>query len=322
LIENPSFSIVIPSFNYGHYLVSALESVFEQGRNDLQVILVDDASTDNTPNIARQYQERIQYIRNESNLGAGGAWQVGLQQARGLYVIKLDADDQLLPGHLGSSAAVFEADNEVGLVIASVLVRKEAVGVTETEMVTDSDRVLGAGELRAKLLNGFFFRMPGCVLRREILLSHEPPDPDLYQIHDWEYFLRVTRGYKAGLLREPGGIYRIHDESITATAQFDNRLLNDIRKWLQIAAESGKRQIVGEELDTLRGSFAELLLIGFGPKYKPSSYSRYIYKYYKAFGIAVKGGLRQVIRMHKALALKIVRKIVRINSSKPVGIDS
>jgi glycosyltransferase involved in cell wall biosynthesis len=316
LIENPLFSIVIPSYNYGHYLVSALESIFKKQSDDVQVILVDDASTDNTSDIARKYIDQVDYIRNESNLGAGGAWRVGLNRAKGKFVIKLDADDELLPGHLDAVAKAFEADDEVGLVVASVLVRKENEGVIEVEYVTELDRTLDSEELRLKFLKGFFFRMPGCVLRRDILLGHQLPDPDLYQIHDWEFFLRVTKGNKARLLREPGGMYRVHGQSITATAQFDNRLHNDISRWLSIAAEPGERQIAGDEMRTLRGSCAELLLIGFGPKYKPSSYLRYIYKYFKAVGISRKGGFRQVLRMHKALATKISRKILGIDRAK------
>ena len=205
----------------------------------------------------------------------------------------------------------------LGLVLTSVLVKHEDEGVIEPEYVTDSDQTLSQNELRSRLLESFFFRMPGCVLRREILLGHQPPDPDLYQIHDWEYFLRVTKGHKARLLREPGGMYRVHGQSITATAQFDNRLHNDISRWLSIAVKPGERKISGDEMRTLRGSCAELLLMGFGPKYKPSSYIRYIYKYYKAVGISSKGGFKQLLRMHRALASKIFRKIFVGNRPKP-----
>ncbi len=98
--SDPTFSIVITSYNYGLYLASAIESVLIQKRPDVEILLIDDASTDDTPQIAQKYLDQLRYVRNEFNLGAAGAWAVGLEIAKGKYLIKLDADDELLPGHL------------------------------------------------------------------------------------------------------------------------------------------------------------------------------------------------------------------------------
>lgn len=307
--KQPVFSVVIPCFNYGRYLSGALDSVLVQNRGDVEIILVDDASTDDTADVAKGYRDRIQYVRNDHNLGAGGAWCRGLSMASGRFLIKLDADDELLPGCLRACESAFELEQDIGVVISSVVVQKEHTGTSELQFVTESDRTLGASELRGRLLHSFFFRMPGCVLRRSILDGHEPPDPALYQVHDWEYFLRVTRGHKARLLHKPAAIYRVHDQSITATAQFDNRLYNDIRLWLEIAQLPGDRGIEARELRVLRGSCAELMLIGFGSKLKPSSYVHYAGKYFKAVKLSLGGGFGQFLRLHVALFMRIVRKL-------------
>ena len=144
----PTFSIVIPAYNYGHFLAAALESVLIQNRSDIQILVIDDASDDDTPKIAQQYSDHIQYVRNEKNLGAGGAWGVGLELARGKYLLKLDADDELLPGHLDALDQAFEADAEVGMVFASVLTKTEIDGTLKPDYVTDEDQTISADRFR------------------------------------------------------------------------------------------------------------------------------------------------------------------------------
>lgn len=306
--SQPTFSIVITSYNYGHFLASALESVLLQNRSDIQILLIDDASTDNTPEVARKFLEHIQYVRNERNLGAGGAWGVGLGLSRGKYLIKLDADDELLAGHLDALQKAFEADEKVGMVFASVLLRAGTSEDMEVEYVTDEDRTLNAENFRRKLLECFRFRMPGCALRREATVGYEGPDPKLFQIHDWEYILKVTQGYKATLLKKPTAIYRLHDSSITSVARFDDRLYNDVKRWLAIANVQGERFINADDRKILIGSCSCLLLYGFGSKLNPVSYVRFVPIYFRTLFIALKGGRAQVGRMHRALYARMLQK--------------
>ncbi len=306
--RSPTFSVVIPSYNYAHFLVNALESVLAQKRSDIQVLLIDDASVDETPQIAAKYRDHIQYVRNSKNLGAGGAWQVGLELAEGKYLLKLDADDELLPGHLNAMERAFESDDKIGIVLASVITKYELTGVLEPEYITHIDQKISASSFRKKLLESFDFRMPGCALRREIILGKESPDHELFQIHDWEYFLRVTNGYKAMLLREPLAIYRVHESSITAVAKSDDRLFNDIKRWLAIAEVPGERFLNENERRILKGSCASLLLSGFGSKLNPKSYVLFVLKYLRALSMAYSGGMAQVGRMHHVFLKRVLIK--------------
>jgi glycosyltransferase involved in cell wall biosynthesis len=306
--SKPTFTIVMPSYNYGHFLPGALESVAAQNRNDIQVVLVDDASEDDTPQVAERYAGRIEYVRNENNLGAGGAWREGLERARGKFLVKLDADDELLPGHLDAVEKAFESDAEVGMVLASVLLRSEADGTLVPEYVTSADRTLGAIEFRRHLLKGLPFRMPGCAVRRAVTLGKRGPDPGLYQIHDWEYFVRVCKGHKGRLLRAPSAIYRIHGRSISSTARQGNRLYNDITRWLAMAKQPGEGYIEAGDRKILVGSCACLLLAGFGSRLNPVAYLRFVPVYLRALSIAVRGGAAQVLRMHRALFCRAVGK--------------
>jgi len=304
----PTFSIVIPCYNYGHFLVNALESVLIQERSDIEILLVDDASDDETPQIAEKYRDHIQYIRNEENLGAGGAWAVGIALAKGKYLIKLDADDELLPGHLDAIERAFESDADVGMVLASVLTRSDPEGTMTPEYITDENQTLSSACFRKELLECFGFRMPGCALRRELTLGKEGPDPQLFQVHDWEYFLRVTEGYKAILLHEPTAVYRVHASSISSAACEDDRLYKDIKRWLAIAETPGERYVNGQDRKILIGSCSCLLLFGFGSKLNPMSYFRFIPIYFRTLILASGGGWVQVRRMHRALFQRATEK--------------
>lgn len=97
----PEFSVVIPAYNYGRYLVRAVESVEAQRGPSYEIIVVDDGSTDETPEVAAGLGTRIEYIR-QANAGVAAARNAGLEQARGRYVIFLDADDRMAEGALAA----------------------------------------------------------------------------------------------------------------------------------------------------------------------------------------------------------------------------
>src|SRR5215211_9350661 len=98
-------SVVIPCYNQAHFLGEAIESVLSQSYRNFEILVVDDGSTDNTSEVASRY-ERVRIVRQE-NRGLSGARNRGLREAKGEYVVFLDADDRLLPGALEASLGCF-----------------------------------------------------------------------------------------------------------------------------------------------------------------------------------------------------------------------
>lgn len=94
---NETVSVVIPVFNGERYLREALDSVLNQTYDDLDIVVVDDASTDSTPDILQEYGDRIHSLRLERNQGAAVARNAALEAAKGRYVAFLDSDDLWLP---------------------------------------------------------------------------------------------------------------------------------------------------------------------------------------------------------------------------------
>jgi len=114
------FSIIIPAYNYGHYLARAIESVLVQPGDDYEIIVVDDGSTDFTAGLVRSYQatsKTIRYIYQE-NRGPAAARNRGIDVSNGQYLLFLDADDALLPSALPAFRTVVNAPCEADFVRA------------------------------------------------------------------------------------------------------------------------------------------------------------------------------------------------------------
>lgn len=101
--DSPLFSVVIACYNYGRFLARAIDSVLAQTFTNYEIIVVDDGSTDETPDVAEHYNEKINYHR-QANAGHCAANNKGAELARGEYIYFLDADDELLPSALQTFA--------------------------------------------------------------------------------------------------------------------------------------------------------------------------------------------------------------------------
>lgn len=139
-------SVIIPTYNRAHVLPRAIKSVLNQTFRDLELIVVDDGSTDETENVVRGFQEndeRIRYIRHEINRGGNAARNSGLQNARGRYIAFLDSDDEWFPEMLEKQRHAFETTecSNPGLVYGGVVVFQNG-GIRKTTRPKSRGRVL------------------------------------------------------------------------------------------------------------------------------------------------------------------------------------
>jgi glycosyltransferase involved in cell wall biosynthesis len=107
-MQFPLVSIVINNFNYGRFLVRAIESALAQTYENVEVIVVDDGSTDESRGILEGFRDRASIILKE-NSGQAGAFNVGIKAAQGLFTLLLDSDDYLLPEAVATCVARFPA---------------------------------------------------------------------------------------------------------------------------------------------------------------------------------------------------------------------
>ena len=113
-----SVSVIIPSYNYAHFLPDCVGSVLSQKNVDVEVLILDDCSTDETPDVAARLatDPRVSFRRHEQNMGHLATYNEGLEWATRDYTSLLSADDLLVPGALRRAAELMDAKAEVGMV--------------------------------------------------------------------------------------------------------------------------------------------------------------------------------------------------------------
>jgi glycosyltransferase involved in cell wall biosynthesis len=138
-------SVCIPTYNYGHVLPDAIESVLGQTFTDFEIVVVDNCSTDGTEEIAARYLRqdgRVRYFRNEANVGMVGNWNRCLQYARGEFVKILCADDLLAPACLEESVRLLTTGTAVSLAASARRIVSQDLSTVLTKRY--ADRVLSA----------------------------------------------------------------------------------------------------------------------------------------------------------------------------------
>ena len=120
-MAQPFFSVVIPTYNRAGFIATAVQSVIDQTFRDWELIVVDDASTDDTQDVLRTFRDaRIQILRNETNLERSASRNRGIAEARGQYICFLDSDDYYLPNHLSTlRSRIEEMDDAQAVVVLS-----------------------------------------------------------------------------------------------------------------------------------------------------------------------------------------------------------
>jgi len=110
-------SVVVPTYNRAHLIQRSLESVLGQTHQDLEVLVVDDASTDDTEEVVRAFKDsRVHYLRHDSNRGPSASRNSGIRASRGRYVAFLDSDDEWVPEKLERQLSAFASNPPHGLV--------------------------------------------------------------------------------------------------------------------------------------------------------------------------------------------------------------
>ncbi len=211
----PPVSVVIPAYNAERFLARAMRSALAQTYANLELIVVDDGSTDGTAEVIRAFRDRRVRYFSQPNRGQGAARNHGICASAGRYVTFLDADDVYLPEKVRRQVEFLETHQEYQVAFcnavhfysrrpAALLVRKATSGSG------DIFRDL----LRASLINPNTMMVLGDILRGGVLFREDRHYPE-----EWDLCLRLARaGYRFGRQDEPLVVVEIRDDSNTAMA--------------------------------------------------------------------------------------------------------
>lgn len=212
----PTVSVVIPTYNGARHLRAAIESVLDQQGVDVEVVVVDDRSKDDSHAIAAACGDaRVRALLNEGNLGPEGNWNRALGLATGRYVKLMPQDDTLLPGSLAKQVALLEADRQQE--IALVFGARDIIGDRGQKLMSRGLKGAGIGRIAAADLIRTCVRggtnkigEPGAVLFRKSLSDRIGGFNGVQgYVIDLDYWIRLLQHGDAYYLDEPVSTFRV-----------------------------------------------------------------------------------------------------------------
>jgi glycosyltransferase involved in cell wall biosynthesis len=255
----PSFSVVVAAYQAAETVGEAVASALEQTLAPLEVIVCDDASTDDIEDALAPFAGRVTLIRRERNGGPSAARNEAVRAAKGEFVVVLDADDVFMPRRLEALAALASARPDLDILTTDELL--EVDGRT-LRRVYDGSWPFEVGDQRLAILQYNFIQH--AAVRRTLWLEAGGHDESINWTEDWELWIRlILAGSRAGLVTEPLARYRLNPASLSAgqaqmrrgevmtlerTAAANHELSPEERLALSRALERHRRAATLEEL--------------------------------------------------------------------------
>jgi glycosyltransferase involved in cell wall biosynthesis len=215
-VNDATVSVLVPTYNGALHIGPAIDSVLSQGDVSLELVVVDDHSTDGTADIVDAWRDpRVRVVRNPSRLGPEGNWNRALELATGKYVKLLPQDDLLHPGSLAAQVAALEADTDE--TIALVFGCRDIIGPTGRTLARRGFTAAGSGRIAAATLLRQCVRRgtnvigePGAVLFRRSLAQRVGPfDGRQGFVIDLDYWFRLLAHGDAWYIAEPVSSFRV-----------------------------------------------------------------------------------------------------------------
>lgn len=194
-------SVVLPTFNRANTLGKAIQSVLSQTYENLELIVVDDGSTDNTEEVVKGFADsRLRYVCHGENRGAGAARNTGIKIARGEYIACQDDDSEWLPEKLEKQIKAFEkALPNVGVVYSGAY----AIDGEMRTYLPHPHLTQKEGYLHKQFLKGMFIVQPSVVIRKECFKAVGMYDEKLPSREDWDMWIRLSKYYDFKFIDEP-----------------------------------------------------------------------------------------------------------------------
>ncbi len=200
-MSKPQVSIIIPTYNRENLIIKALESVFMQTFQDFEILIIDDASTDNTEKIIQElHHDKIRYYKLAVNGGQCIARNYGIQRAEGEYIAFLDSDDIWLPEKLELQIECFKKGSEKLGCVYGYSYTYDAI-LNETSLIQFQ---YYRGNIHKNMLKGFCPPTPSLfMVKKQALIEHNGFDEKLITFVDLDMWLRLSQNYDFDYVEKP-----------------------------------------------------------------------------------------------------------------------
>ncbi|MEY4571115.1 MAG: hypothetical protein RLZ10_308 [Bacteroidota bacterium] len=204
-IVYPKISIITPSFNQGNYIEETINSILNQGYPNLEYIIIDGGSSDNSVEIIKRYAEKITFWVSEKDSGQSEAINKGLQRSTGDIITWICSDDLLLPGSLFRAAELFIQHPDAGLIHGKTIMFGNG----------KKDHIKGAHLIDLPL--GYFasipFPQPSSFFTKSALEKTGLLDSKLHYAMDYDFFIRMAFNFDFIACDDIFSKYRLHEDS-------------------------------------------------------------------------------------------------------------
>ena len=245
--DNPTVSVIIPTYNRARMVGRAIQSVLNQIYQDFELIVADDASTDNTEEVVKSFKdERLRYIRHEKNSGTSVAPRnTGIKAARGEYIALLDSDDEWLPEKLEKQIDKFNSVSpDIGLIYTGYIGVTEQTGKTFVEIMPCE-----RGDVFSLMVERNLLGSLTVLIRKECFQKAGVFDRELLALQDWDMWIRIAKYYKFDFVPEVLAKYYIHGQqnqaSLERVIQGTDRITRKYHDYLSKAVVSCRLKTLG-----------------------------------------------------------------------------
>ena len=224
-------SVVIPTYNRARYLSAAIDSALSQSVPPHEIIVVDDGSVDETPQLCARYGDLVRYIYQE-NAGPSSARNNGIALATGDLVAFLDSDDVWLPGKVERQVSLFTADPSLGLCATAHHSCDEGGAIVRTHCICPTKPT----GIRREIIVRNLFCTPSVMVRRECFSHTGMFDVTLNFGEDWDMWLRILSLFPGAFIPEPLCNCLCLGDGLTGSLNYRNFI-----DWKRIILKNRKR---------------------------------------------------------------------------------
>lgn len=211
--SRPLVSVIVPAYNAASYLRETLESAIAQSYDNLEILVIDDGSTDETAQIASTFGDPVRVISTR-NQGVAKARNTGIDASSGEFIALLDSDDLWKPDKIAIQLDAVDASHR--------LIYTDAItfGTANLpEMLMSANEELPSGDIRARLIERNFIPTSSVLLDRKVAVQVGGFNADIPVCDDWDFWLRALSFTGAKFINRPLVRYRVHENSLGSNTE-------------------------------------------------------------------------------------------------------